>query len=123
MNTMTIPCRVTPITFPGIYPRKNDANQFIKLILKEYELTQDQIENKTRKKEIRECRQIIHTVLKLVTPLSLNQIGLIGGKKDHSTVLHSYRAIKNQYQYDSCFRQRINELFHRLNIEQYLKYI
>ena len=50
---------------------------------------------KTRKREVVEARQIAHDTAKNKTSLSLAAIGWQIGRKDHATVLHSLKVVKN----------------------------
>lgn len=55
--------------------------------------------DKNRKRENVKARQITHYCLRELTSMSLADIGLRVGAKDHSTILHSCRAVTNDSMY------------------------
>lgn len=63
-----------------------------------------QLQVKTRKKEIKEPRQILHYLAKKHTNLSFAKIGKRFGNKDHATVLNSYNLISNLLKTDREFK-------------------
>jgi len=71
---------------------------------------------KTRKREIVQARQIAMYFSKNYTNSSLSTIGSEIGGKDHSTVLHSYRTVRNLLETDSNFKNFVDD------IERQLKY-
>lgn len=62
-------------------------------ILEKHNVDFNEICIKSRKREIIEYRQIVHTILKRHTSLSAHTIGTQVGMKDHCTVLWSIKAI------------------------------
>ncbi len=71
---------------------------------------------KTRKREIVQARQISMFLSKNYTSASLSVIGAETGGKDHSTVLHSYRTVRNLLETDRNFKNYVDD------IERQLKY-
>jgi chromosomal replication initiation ATPase DnaA len=72
-----------------------------------------EIQKKTRKREILQCRQYLQWYVKSVSKLSLSQIGAITGGKDHATVLHSKRTVDNLICTDKIFKEDVMDyLFH-----------
>jgi chromosomal replication initiator protein len=71
--------------------RKADIIIFTVLQLTGLEM--DMICTDTRRREIVEPRQVIHRLLRDYTKLSLKEISLLTGGRDHATVLHSCKAI------------------------------
>ncbi|MDD2525736.1 MAG: chromosomal replication initiator protein DnaA, partial [Bacteroidales bacterium] len=65
---------------------------------------------KSRKREIVQARQIAMYLAKKHTEYSLSRIGEILGKKDHATVLHACKTVKNQMEYDKSFSGLVNEI-------------
>jgi len=45
-----------------------------------------------------------------LTDLSLPEIGISFGGKDHTTVLHSYTKIKNELNKNESLKERINKI-------------
>ena len=74
-----------------------------------YEKDKQSLINKCRKGELVKVRQITFKFLRDYTNLSLAQIGQFYGK-DHATVLHSIKQVKNHYETESDFKHEIDEL-------------
>lgn len=72
---------------------------------------------KSRKREIVEARQVIQTMLSRNTKWSLQYIGKNTGDKDHATVLHSRKQVANYEDTDLVFRERIEAIQRRINLE------
>ena len=92
---------------------KFTCDQTIIMILervsRETKIPIDDIVRKTRKREIVEARQIAHYLAKRETSASLNAIGWEIGRKDHSTVLHSDKTVKNLLATDKLYREKYGE--------------
>lgn len=74
------------------------------------------LESKSRKREIVDARQISMYLAKEYTSKSLSTIGQFIGKKDHSTVLHAYKSVKNMIETNKKYRETIEEICNRLGI-------
>jgi chromosomal replication initiator protein len=70
----------------------------------------DQINTKTRKREIVQARQLAMYFSKKHTKSSLATIGLHCGNKDHATVLHACKTVTNLIDTDKQFRGFVNEI-------------
>ena len=68
--------------------------------------------SKTRKREIVQARQIAMYFAKNCTNNSLSKIGREIGQKDHATVLHASRTVKNLMDIDKEFKQNIEDIEH-----------
>lgn len=92
---------------------KADLNK-LKIILNKVSiysgLTTELINSKTRKREIVQYRQLCQYYAKLLTKISLAEIGKFFGDKDHSTVLHSEKAILNLIDTDQKFESIHDEI-------------
>ncbi len=76
-----------------------------------YDITQAEIFDKTRKKNIAFPRQIAMYLSNLLIPqLSLKEIAQYYKRKDHTTVLHAKRTIEEQFKNDKELRIRIEML-------------
>lgn len=70
-----------------------------------YQLTTEQIMDKTRKPNIAFPRQVSMYLANLLIPsLSLKDIAQYYNRKDHTTVIHAKRMIENQFRDDDKFR-------------------
>lgn len=61
-----------------------------------YDIPDDLLRGKNRKKEIAFARQVAMFLAKELTPASLKSIGLHFGGRDHTTVIHAIKTIKNR---------------------------
>lgn len=68
------------------------------------------IQTSSRKREIVQARQIAMYLSKKYTDSSFAHIGKIVGKKDHATVLHACKTIKDQIEIDKSFRSSVEEI-------------
>lgn len=66
--------------------------------------------NNSNKREYVQVRQITMTLAKLQSRMSLTAIGNPFGK-DHATVLHSIKTVKNLIDTDPAFREMCGHLF------------
>jgi chromosomal replication initiator protein len=79
-----------------------------------FALPYDKIVSKSRKREIVMVRQIAMYLSKNHTNYSTAQIGDQIGKKDHTTVLHSCKAIQNMIDTDKVFKKTMQDLEKKL---------
>ena len=85
-------------------------NGVIEFVCERYLISFDDLQSKSRKREIMEARQVCHWMIKnrvCYNNLSLSAIGSIIGGKDHATVMHSVKAINNFIETDRTFRERL----------------
>lgn len=68
------------------------------------------IQTSSRKREIVQARQITMYLSKKYTDCSFSHIGKIVGKKDHATVLHACKTIKDQIEINKSFRSSVEEI-------------
>lgn len=80
------------------------------LVAEHYNLKVDQIQGKTRRQPIVEARQLSMFMAKKLTKQSLKAIGQSFGGRDHSTVIYSCKAVKNQMDTNDEFRKSVTEL-------------
>jgi hypothetical protein len=76
-----------------------------------FQCTLDELYSKTRLRQVVMARQLCMTVLKEFSGMSLSQIGSRYGDKDHSTVIHSIRTVKNLYATDKAYRAKVDEVY------------
>ncbi len=93
------------------HPKKAISISYIRDIVADYlDINKSLYEAKTRKGEIVKMRQIAMYFSKLYTKASLATIGYAIGGKDHSTVLHACRTVRNIYETDKYFKSQIDEI-------------
>jgi chromosomal replication initiator protein len=81
-----------------------------KIVCDYFGLPIDQINTKTRRREIVQARQLAMYFSKKHTKSSLATIGLHCGNKDHATVLHACKTVTNLIETDKNFRNFVNEI-------------
>ena len=75
-----------------------------------FDLTQEVLISKTRKKEVTVPRQIAMFLAKQLTENSLKLIGLHFGNRDHSTVIHAIQTVDKRCKDDPTFAQLVDNL-------------
>lgn len=81
-----------------------------KIVSQYFGLTIEEMNSKTRKRNIVQARQLAMYFAKEHTKASLTTIGLHCGNKDHATVLHSCRTVKNLVETDKDFKIYVDDL-------------
>ncbi len=84
--------------------------EVVKTVADFYNIEEQLIYDKTRKKEIIKPRQIIMFILREDFNISYPAIGEKLGGRDHTTVMHSCEKIKNDMKADESLIQEINQL-------------
>lgn len=85
-----------------------------KTVCEYFDLPQEVLHSKTRKREIVQARQIAMFFSKNHTKSSLTTIGSRIGGKDHATVLHACRTVSNLVDTDRRFRTYVEEIEKKL---------
>lgn len=80
-----------------------------------FSLDQSLIYTKSRKREIVQARQITMYLSKKYTDFSLSRIGDLVGKKDHATVLHACKTVKDLIEIDQSFRSDVEDIEEKLH--------
>lgn len=92
-------------------PKKTlSAKEVVKIVAEFYNIDEQLIYDKTRKKEIIKPRQIIMYLLREDHGVSYPAIGEKLGGRDHTTVMHSCEKIKNDLKIDELLLQEIGQL-------------
>ena len=86
------------------------TKEVVKTIADFYNIEEQLIYDKTRKKEIIKPRQIIMYILREDFNISYPAIGEKLGGRDHTTVMHSCEKIKNDIKTNDTLIQEINQL-------------
>ncbi len=82
----------------------------VKVVSEFYNIEEESIYNKTRKKEIVRPRQVLMYILREDFSISFPSIGDKLGGRDHTTVIHSYEKVKEDIKSDTLLLQEINQL-------------
>ncbi len=94
-----------------IKEKKTDfnINQIIKTIADYFNIPEKAIKAKTRKREVVQARQLAMHFAKKYTKKSLSTIGA-EFSRDHSTVVHANKTVKNLIETDKSFRQYYEDI-------------
>jgi len=96
---------------------KEISIDYIKNIVCDYfQITVDEINSRTRKREIVQARQLAMYFSKKHTKFSLANIGMHCGNKDHATVLHAYRTVTDLLDTDKQFKVYVEEIEKKIKV-------
>ncbi len=88
--------------------------EVIKTIADFYDIPEEDILNKNRRKEVVRPRQITMYILREIFNISYPTIGEKMGGKDHTTIMYSCEKIKNTMKIDSALSQEVSQLINIL---------
>ena len=95
----------------SIKPQKSiSINDVIKTIASFYNINEQELYEKTRKKEVVKPRQIIMYILREDFNTSYPFIGQKLGGRDHTTVIHAYEKIKGELKNNGLLSQEIDQI-------------
>jgi chromosomal replication initiator protein len=90
--------------------KKVSPKKIIKIVAEFYNLKEEDLLKKIRRKEIIKPRQILMYLLREIGKLSYNTIGELLNNRDHTTVLYSYEKIEKEIQQNFELYQEIEIL-------------
>ena len=85
-------------------------DDIIETVCKHYGMDVATIHTKSRKREVVQARQIAMFLAKDNTDFSTARIGKLIGNRDHATVLHAFKIIKEQEEVDKNFHEELEEI-------------
>ncbi len=86
------------------------------LVAKFFNIPVEELDKKTRKRNIVEARHLSMYLCKEHTSETLKNIGRSFGKRDHSTVLYAIKAVENAKTTDMLFQDKLNDLQKEIHI-------
>jgi len=108
--------RVIGQAIKKIEKKKITVDTIAEVVCKHFNIKNELIHTASRKREIVQARQVTMYLSKQYTEMSLTQIGAVIGKKNHATVLHACKIVKDQIEVDKSFRGDIAEIEKRLKL-------
>lgn len=87
-----------------------DMQDILEEVSRLYKVRQSEIKGKGRSKSIMIPRQVTMYLARKLTRMSLEEIGLHLGRRDHSTVMHSIDKISRMMEDDASFTEQIQTL-------------
>lgn len=106
--------RVIGQAIKKIEAKKITVNTIESAVCDFYNIKSELIHTASRKRPIVQARQVTMYLSKTYTEMSLAQIGSLIGKKNHATVLHACKIVKEQMEVDKTFRDEIAEIEKKL---------
>lgn len=95
--------------------RKEISIDYIQKTVCEYfKVKIEDIQSKTRKRDVVQARQLAMYFAKQYTKASLASIGSQIGKRDHATVLHACKTVKNLQETDKQFRGYVEDISRKI---------
>ena len=92
-------------------PKKNiSPQQVVKIVADFYNIEENSIYQKTRRKEVIRPRQMTMYILREDLSISYPSIGQKLGGRDHTTVIHSCEKIKNELKSNNALSQELEQL-------------
>lgn len=92
-------------------PKKTvSIKDIVKIVSDFYNIDEESIYNKTRRKEVVRPRQVVMYILREDFSISFPSIGEKLGGRDHTTVIHSYEKMKEEIKSDVVLSQEVNQL-------------
>lgn len=81
----------------------------IKFVCELYGTNYELLKGKSRKREIVEARHVAMYLLTRYTPMSLKRIGMHFGNRDHSTVIHARRTVRDLSDTNKYYREKLQK--------------
>lgn len=95
----------------NIKPKKTiSVKDVVKVVSEHYNIEEETIYDKTRRKEIVKARQVVMFILREDFNVSYPLIGQKLGGRDHTTVIHSYLKIKEELKEDPQLMQELENI-------------
>jgi len=92
-------------------PKKTvSIKDIVKIVSDFYNIDEESIYNKTRRKEVVRPRQVLMYILREDFSISFPSIGEKLGGRDHTTVIHSYEKVKEEIKTDTVLSQEITQV-------------
>ena len=86
------------------------ADLIMRTVTDYYGLSMNEMTGATRKREITVPRQIAIYLTREMTGMSLPQIGVVFGGRDHTTVLHSYKTVEANLKENESMRALVEDI-------------
>jgi chromosomal replication initiator protein len=96
---------------PGL---KSKDELVTEIVAEIWQIPKEALLTKTRKREVVEARQVLMAHKKKETGNSLAKVGR-SFLKDHATVLHAIKTVKNLRETDKAFRRKYDTFIERAN--------
>ncbi|OQB81418.1 MAG: Chromosomal replication initiator protein DnaA [Bacteroidetes bacterium ADurb.Bin123] len=89
---------------------KNPTDIIDRAVCNVWNISQDRLREKTRKREVVEARQTAMYFYRKKSTYSLKEIGALLGNFDHATVIYGCRNVKNLVETDKVFFEKFERV-------------
>lgn len=103
MNYIAIPGLMGKRTLAKVWTAENNedkADRITQVVIRHFGITKEQIKGKSRERFVTYPRHICIYLIQKYTTMSLKDIALIFGGRDHSTAIHSINTLKDWLETD-----------------------
>lgn len=90
-------------------------NRIINVITRKTGITFSQMKDSTRKGHVVAARQTAMVFIYLDLGMTYNKIGELFGGRDHSTVIHALKSIRNDYQTNKQVRNNLDQILEEID--------
>jgi len=87
-----------------------------KTVCAHFDIAIEDVQSKSRKREVVQARQISMYFAKTLTKESLMAIGAKIGNKDHATVLYACRMVRNYIDTDKAYKAQVDKIGNKLRL-------
>jgi chromosomal replication initiator protein len=101
---------------PEAVAEKHNIQNIIRTVCSYFNVSADQIQSSSRKREIVQARQTAMYFANKLTDETLTTIGSSIGKRNHATVLHACKTVGDLIETDKQFRHFIEEIEQKLTL-------
>ena len=96
-------------------PREVTPQLIIEVVTEHFNISMDQMVSKSRSSDIARPRQIAMFLCNKMTDSSLDVIGSFLGGRDHSTIIHGIKKIKEEYETNDSTKSLIDTIMKKIN--------
>jgi chromosomal replication initiator protein len=91
-------------------PKALTVELIVETVCNYYNVSQTDVQTKNRKRDVVNARQVAMFLSDKYTDASSGKIGQLIGGRDHATVLHAYKVVKQQMEVDKSFRSTVDAI-------------
>ena len=96
-------------------PREITPQLIIEVVTEHFHISMDQMVSKSRSSDIAKPRQIAMFLCNKMTDSSLDVIGSFLGGRDHSTIIHGIKKVKEEYETNESTKSLIDTIMKKIN--------
>ena len=96
-------------------PREVTPQLIIEVVTEHFNISMDQMVSKSRSSDIAKPRQIAMFLCTKMTDSSLDVIGSFLGGRDHSTIIHGIKKVKEEYETNESTKSLIDTIMKKIN--------